>query len=67
MCKTNIIHVDADAFFAQLKAQSVKTDELTAKGYTPEKIKEMEEMNILKALQDNQIKNGKKSKKGGGK
>jgi hypothetical protein len=56
MCKTNIIHVDADAFFAQLKAQPTKTEELTAKGYTPEKIKEMEEMNILKALNENRIK-----------
>jgi len=56
MCKTTIIHVDADAFYAQLKAQSIKTDELKAKGYTPEKIHEMEEMNILKALNDNQIK-----------
>lgn len=67
MCKTTVIHVDADAFFAQLKARPIKTNELKAKGYTPEKIKEMEEMNILKALQGNQIKNGKKSKKGGGK
>jgi hypothetical protein len=56
MCKTTIIHVDADAFYAQLKAQSIKTDELKAKGYTPEKIDEMEEMNILKALNENQIK-----------
>jgi broad-specificity NMP kinase len=56
MCKTTIIHVDADAFFAQLKAQPTKTEELTAKGYAPEKIKEMEEMNILKALNENRIK-----------
>jgi hypothetical protein len=62
MCKTTIIHVDADAFFAQLKARPIKTNELKAKGYTPEKIKEMEEMNILMALQGNQIK--KKAKKG---
>jgi hypothetical protein len=56
MCKTTIIHVDADAFYAQLKAQFIKTDELKAKGYTPEKIDEMEEMIILKALNENQIK-----------